>query len=201
MPKGKQGGKREFVTLLRDRGDYTPFAIQETWEEKEARKEYSRLRNIVVKRLKRIEEVEPDAKILERWKPEDFKKLKDIKNYRELSHLLSDVAYLVNAKTASLTGRHEIAMEQIENLKGFGINIKSEQELKEFGNFMDIARDWFKDRIYDSERIATLFDQYHEKFNNIELLKAYNKWVKNRKKKGYITHNKRNPYSTRQTRR
>ena len=201
MPKGKQGGKREFVKLLRDRGDYTPFAIQEIWEEKEAHKEYSRLRNIVVKRLKRIEEVEPDAKILERWKPEDFKKLKDIKNYRELSHMLSDVAYLVNAKTASLTGRHEIAMEEIEKLKDFGIEIKSEQELKDFGEFMDIARDWFKDRVYDSERIANLYDQYHEKFNNIELLQAYNKWVKNRKKKGYITYKKRNSYSTRQTRR
>lgn len=191
MPKGKQGGKREFVKLLRDRGDYTPFAIQEIWEEKEARKEYSRLRNIVVKRLKRIQEVEPDAKILERWKPEDFKKLKDIKSVRELSHMLSDVAYLVNSKTASLTGRHEIAIDEIEKLEKFGIDIKDEKELKEFGNFMDIARDWFKDRIYDSERIATLYSEYKERFNNIELLRAYNKWVKNRKKKGYIKNKRR----------
>lgn len=191
MPKGKQGGKREFVKLQRDRGDYTPFAIQETWAEKEARKEYSRLRNIVVKRLKRIKEVEPDAKILERWKPEDFKKLKDIKNYRELSHMLSDVAYLVNAKSASLTGRHEIAMEQMENLNKFGIDIKSEKELKDFGNFMETARDWLKDRIYDSERISEIYSQYHEKFNNTEMLKAYNKWIKNRKKKGYTRRNRR----------
>lgn len=191
MPKGKQGGKREFVKLLRDRGDYTPFAIQEIWDEKDARKEYSRLRNIVVKRLKRIQEVEPDAKILERWKPEYFKTLKDIKNVRELSHMLSDVAYLVNAKTASLTGRQEIAKEEIEKLKDFGINIKDKKELKEFGDFMEMARDWLKDRIYDSERIAELYSEYHERFNNIELLNAYNKWVKNRKKKGYITHKRR----------
>ncbi len=182
MPKGKQGGRRDFVRLERDRGDYTPFAIQEVWTEKEARKEYSRLRNIVVKRLKRIEEVEPGAKILKRWQPEDFKTLKEIKNTRELSHLLSDVAYLVNAKSASLKGREQIKKEAIEELQKQGLNINT-KNLKEFGDFMELVRDFAKDRIYDSERAAELFSDYSESFDKKELLTAYKKWAKRRKQK------------------
>lgn len=182
MPKGKQGGRREFVRLERDRGDYTPFAIQEIWTEREARKEYSRLRNIVVKRLKRIEEVDPEAKILKRWQPDAFKTLKEIKNMRELSHLLSDVAYLVNAKTASLTGREQMKKEAIEELRKQGLDIDT-KNLKEFGDFMELVRDFAKDRIYDSERAAELFSEYSEKFDKKELLQAYKKWAKRRKQK------------------
>lgn len=182
MPKGKQGGRREFVRLERDRGDYTPFAIQEIWTEREARKEYSRLRNIVVKRLKRIEEVDPEAKILKRWQPDAFKTLKEIKNMRELSHLLSDVAYLVNAKTASLTGREQMKKEAIEELRKQGLDIDT-KNLKEFGDFMELVRDFAKDRIYDSERAAELFSEYSETFDKKELLQAYKKWAKRRKQK------------------
>ena len=182
MPKGKQGGRRDFVRLERDRGDYTPFAIQEVWTEREARKEYSRLRNIVVKRLKRIEEVEPEAKILKRWHPESFKTLKDIKNIRELSHLLSDVAYLVNAKTASLKGREQMKKEAVEELQKQGLNINT-KDLRDFGDFMELVRDFAKDRIYDSERAAELFSEYSERFDKKELLTAYKKWAKRRKQK------------------
>lgn len=182
MPKGKQGGRREFVKLLRDRGDYTPFAIQEVWSEKEARKEYSRLRNIVVKRLKRIQEVEPDAKVLNRWTPESFKSLKEVKNIRELSHLLSDVAYLVNAKSASLTGRREIIKETLEELQKQGLDIE-QKDLKKFGSFMELVRDFASNRVYDSERASELFSQYKERFDNTELLKAYKKWTKRRRTK------------------
>lgn len=182
MPKGKRGGRRDFVRLDRDRGDYTPFAIQEIWTEREARKEYSRLRNIVVKRLKRIEEVEPEANILKRWQPDAFKTLKEIKNMRELSHLLSDVAYLVNAKTASLKGREQIKKETIEELQKQGLNIDS-KNLKEFGDFMELVRDFAQDRIYDSERASELFSEYSETFDKKELLKAYKNWAKHRKQK------------------
>lgn len=180
MPKGKQGGRREFVRLLRDRGDYTPFAIQEVWSEKEARKEYSRLRNIVVKRLKRIQEVEPDAKVLNRWAPESFKPLKEVKNIRELSHLLSDVSYLVNAKTASLTGRKEIKKQTIEALQEQGIDIDS-KDLKRYGDFMALVREFALDRLYDSERAGTIFSEYKETSNNKELLDMYKEFAKNRR--------------------
>lgn len=180
MPKGKQGGRRDFVRLVRDRGDYTPFAIQEIWTEKEARKEYSRLRNIVVKRLKRIEEVEPEAHILKRWKPESFKKLKDIKNMRELSHLLSDVAYLVNAKTATLKGIKEIEKETIESLQKQGLDI-DKKDLKDFGFFMELIRDFSRDRVYDSERAAELFSEYHDKADEFELMETYKLFTRNRR--------------------
>ena len=177
MPKGKQGGRRDFVRLERDRGDYTPFAIQEVWAEKEARKEYSRLRNIVVKRLKRIEEVEPSAKILRRWSPDTFKPLKEVKNMRELSHLLSDVAYLVNAPTASLKGRENIRKRQMEKLQEMGINIKSKEELSSFGDFMSLVKAWAVDRVYDSEHAASLWDELHETHSNVDILKEYQAWA------------------------
>lgn len=177
MPKGKQGGRRDFVRLERDRGDYTPFAIQEIWTEKEARKEYSRLRNIVVKRLKRIEEVEPSAKILRRWNADTFKTLKDIKNMRELSHLLSDVAYLVNAPTASLKGRENIRKRQMEKLKEMGINIKSKEELGSFGDFMELVKAWAVDRVYDSEHAVMLWQDLHETHSNVNILKEYQAWA------------------------
>lgn len=182
MPKGKQGGRREFVKLLRDMGDYTPFAIQEVWSEKEARKEYSRLRNIVVKRLKRIRETEPEAKVLERWKPESFKSLREVRDIRELSHLLSDVAYLVNAKTASLTGRTEIKKQILEALQEQGIDIDS-KDLKRYGEFMTLVRDFASDRLYDSERASTIFSEYKETSDNRELLDMYKEFARHRRTK------------------
>lgn len=182
MPKGKQGGRREFVQITRDRGDYTPFAIQETWTEKEARKEYSRLRNIVVKRLKRIKEEDPEAAILKKHDIGKFKTLREIKNVRELSHLLSETAYLVNAKSASLTGRAQIRKKTLEKLQNQGLNIDS-SNLKDFGDFMELVGDFASERLYDSERASELFSQYHDQYNNNELLNIYKKWARRRRTK------------------
>lgn len=180
MTKGKQGGRREFVQLSRDKGDYTPFAIQENWTEKEARKEYARLRNIVVKRLKRISEKDPNARVLQKYPIERFVIQSEIKDVRTLSHLLSDVAHLVNAKTASLTGIREIEEKTIKTLHEHGFNIEK-KDLKEFGEYIELVRDFTSDRIYDSERAEKLFENYHERINNIELTKAYVKWAKRRR--------------------
>lgn len=191
MPKGKQGGKRTIAVLARERSEYTPYKIQTQWNESDARKEYSRLRNVVVKRLKRIREKTPNAIIFEKYTPEYFKKLPDIKNFRELSHLLSDVAHALQSKEASLHAISEVEKKARNTLfKNFGVEIKTHEEFVNFARFMQLAREWSSDRIYDSERLVEIFDENRGE-SKTKLLRVYKKWVKGREKKTRSFKNRR----------
>lgn len=115
MPKGAAlpRAKLKYSSLY-----YTPYSLHE-WPEKELRQEYTRLRDIAVKRLKRMGQ-EPDiAQTQEyRYYSSRVPRLRDMIDRLEIEEALADVALFVrNPEISTLGGVRERLRKQAEGFR------------------------------------------------------------------------------------
>ena len=83
--------------LKKMRGEYTPLAIELTWNAKEVRQEYSRLRSIYRKRYERlIASKYSDIGLVKERPISRYKPIRQIESNYELYHLLSALATIVS---------------------------------------------------------------------------------------------------------
>lgn len=164
--------------LKKVKADYTPLALELTWDEKEVRKEYSRLRSIYRKRYKRLIESEySDIRLVQERPISRYKPIRDIENNRELYHLLSELATIVSSDI-TVSGLKKREKEKIERLNDiYGTGLKTHEDLLNFGKFMEQVRDFASDRIYDSDFAVELYS-YGEKMSNEKLLELYKEFLK-----------------------
>lgn len=164
--------------LKKAKEDYTPLALELTWNEKEVRQEYSRLRSIYRKRYERILESEySDIRLVQERPIGRYKPIREIENNRELYHLLSELATIVSSDL-TVSGLKKIEKEKIEHLNDlYGAGLKTHDDLLNFGKFMEHIRDFAQDRIYDSEFAVELYSD-GEKMSNEKLLKLYKEFLK-----------------------
>lgn len=165
--------------LLRTKDDYTPLALEITWEMKDVRKEYSRLRSIWRKRYERLLKSEYKDNNLVKDRPiQRYKKLKDITSDRELYHLLSELATIIASERATITGMKKQEKEQMKHINEvYGTEIKTHEDLQNFGRFMEQLRDFASDRIYDSDFAVDLYAE-GEKLSTGKMLELYKEFLK-----------------------
>lgn len=84
---------------------------------KKMRKEYTRMRDIAQKRLKRMGSTIYTSMDIYKYNVNRFKKLKDIKTDRELRQMLSDVSRFVNNEASTLRGQDELLTRRINSLR------------------------------------------------------------------------------------
>ena len=165
--------------LLRSKDDYTPLALELTWEMKEVRKEYSRLRSIWRKRYERL--LKSDYKDIDLVKDrpiQRYKQLKDITSDRELYHLLSELATIIGSDRTTVTGLKKREKEQMEHINDvYGTELKTHEDLLNFGCFMEQLRDFASDRIYDSDFAVELYSD-GEKLSTGKMLELYKEFLK-----------------------
>ena len=164
--------------LKRVKADYTPLALELTWDEKDVRHEYSRLRSIYRKRYERLVESEySDIRLVKERPISRYKPIREIENNRELYHLLSELATIVSSDitVSGLKKREKENMERLNDLYGAGL--KTHEDLINFGKFMEQVRDFASDRIYDSDFAVELYSD-GEKMSNKKLLELYNEFLK-----------------------
>lgn len=165
--------------LLRLKDDYTPLALELTWDMKDVRKEYSRLRSIWRKRYERL--LKSDYKDINLVKDRPimrYKQLKDITSDREIYHLLSELATIIASDITTVTGLKKREKEQMHHLNDvYGTNLKTHEDLLNFGRFMEQLRDFASDRIYDSDFAADLYSE-GEKLSTDKLLDLYKEFLK-----------------------
>jgi hypothetical protein len=129
---------------------YIPSAEQ-GWKaigsERKARSEYSRLRDIAQKRLKRLRQEGFDA-------PEDFRKLADI-NEKNIAFELAKVAQFLRSPKSTVSGvKKTLTKSQLTLLQhGYHIN-----DMRLFGKFMEEWRAQYGRRAYGSEQAAELYE-------------------------------------------
>lgn len=171
--------KRAPQGLIRPKEDYTPLALELTWEKKDVRKEYSRLRSIWRKRYERLLKSNySDINLVKDRPIGRYKQIKDIKSDRELYHLLSELGTIISSDITTITGLKKREKEQIEHLNDlYGTNLKTHEDLLNFGKFMEQLRDFVGDRIYDSDFAVELYSE-GEQLSNTKLLKLYNEFLK-----------------------
>ena len=166
--------------LARPKADYTVAAIRMTWDRKSTRKEYSRLRSIWKKRYERLMKSEYKNSSLVQDRPiTRYPKLSEIGTDREVQYLLSELGAIIGGEYTSVEGLKKLDKERIEKLndKWPGLNLKTRDDLKTFGDFMEKVRGYTADRIYDSDFAVDIFDQT-ENLSNEKMLELYKEFLK-----------------------
>lgn len=165
--------------LLRSKDDYTPLALELTWDMKDVRKEYSRLRSIWRKRYERILKSDyKDINLVKDRPIQRYKQLKDITSDRELYHLLSELATIIGSDRTTVTGLKKREKEQMVHINDvYGTELKTHEDFLNFGRFMEQLRDFASDRIYDSDLAVDLYSD-GEKLSTGKMLELYKEFLK-----------------------
>lgn len=164
--------------LKKSREDYTPLALELTWNAKEVRQEYSRLRSIYRKRYERlIASKYSDIGLVKERPISRYKPIRQIESNYELYHLLSELATIVSSDL-TVSGLKKREKEKIEHINDvFGVGLKTHEDLLNFGKFMEQVRDFASDRIYDSDFAVELYSE-GENLSNQKLLELYQEFLK-----------------------
>lgn len=160
------------------KSDYTPLALELTWNEKEVRQEYSRLRSIYRKRYERLMASEySDIGLVKERPISRYKPIRQIESNYELYHLLSELATIVSSDL-TVSGLKKREKEKIEHINDvFGVGLKSHEDLLNFSKFMEHIRDFASDRIYDSDFAVELYSE-GENLSNQKLIELYQEFLK-----------------------
>lgn len=122
------------------------------------RKEYTRLRDIAQKRLKRFETAGLTKTQAYKRNVAHYPKLKDIKSDYELAGRLSDLERFISAQAGSVSGQKEIRKKAISTLHEHDYTFVNEQNFDDFTDFMEEYRDQMLDgEGYDSGDAAELY--------------------------------------------
>ena len=145
--------------LTYDPNWYIPTKIKAEIQENRAavRKEYTRLRDISQKRLKRLKAAGLDDTQAYLKNYRHYPKLKDIKSDSELASRLSDLSRFITAKGSTVSGQKEIMKKSLSTLHETGYTFVNESNFRDFGNFMEEYRNQMLDMSYDSGDAADLY--------------------------------------------
>ena len=142
---------------------YTPSELKTKLElggatAKEVRKEYTRLRDIAQKRIKRLAKAGyTDTEVYQR-NYKHYPKLAGIKSDSELAQRLSDLSRFVSARSSTVKGLREREAKVLKTLHENEYDFVNEGNLKDFGEFMEQYRNEKMDTAgYDSGDAAELY--------------------------------------------
>ena len=163
---------------------YTPTSILtqiKTGNMKKVRKEYTRLRDISQKRLKRLEAADMGDTQAYLKNVHHYPKLKDIKTKYELAGRLSDLSRFIKAEASTVSGQRKIRAKSIQTLHDHGYDFVNDTNIVDFGRFMEEYRKQkLEDMGYDSGDAAETYSVVvkHE-LDPEEVKKDFEFWLEN----------------------
>lgn len=179
---------------------YTPSNLKAMLDaggdlEKEVRKEYTRLRDISQKRLKRLAAAGYANTDIYKKNIKHYPKLKDIKTKAELAQRLSDLSRFIASRMSTVKGIKDTRSHRIRTLHEHGFTFVNDSNYADFAEFMEFYREQLLDMEYDSGDAAELFgvtvkheidpDKFKEDFEFwMENLEAAKKLRKSKKTTG-----------------
>lgn len=146
----------------------------------EMREQYSYARSVAMKRLKRLGESEfSDTQSYLRNK-NLFKPLSEIESNSELIKRLYSVQKFVRSKGSTIKGQFELREKAIAAAKEKGLGWINEENIVEFGKYMDYLRAKYKGAQFDSERAMRLFVAAKKKdVDPMDIAKDFEYWKTN----------------------
>ena len=123
----------------------------------EIKKEYTRLRDILNKRIQRINKSDFAGQGISGQFPQGLPKLSEIAP-EDLPYLLQQAATALNSRGGSLKGLQMRQSETVKSLRERGYTNITDSNIRAFANFMDEARERGLEKIYGSDAIATMYD-------------------------------------------
>ncbi len=151
--------------------------------EKELRQEYSRLRSIARKRLERLAGSDyAGSQTYLRYR-NMFIPLTEIKkgSVARVSKKLTELHNFLSLETSTVSGAREVSNQRIKDLQAKGYTfIKTEKDLRKFGEFMDYNRSLKKGGLYDSEKVIEMLDKTSERGISMKQVeKDFTFWMEN----------------------
>lgn len=176
---------KKAASLTYEKDWYAPVFLRHlmnTGDEAKVRKEYTRLRDIAQKRIKRLEKAGlTDTEVYKR-NVKHYPKLGDIKTKNELSARLSDLARFVASERSTVSGFKAIRKKSLETLHEHGYEFVNEANFKDFGEFMAEYRYQHLDQIYDSGEAADTFGVLEKHHVDVDQIRdQFEQWIENRK--------------------
>lgn len=173
MPRRVTGAARPSATLRYNAAKYTPAGL-ETWPEKELRAEYTRLRDIAQKRIKRLSR-DPVAQTssLYREFEHGFARLRDIKTREGLERAMADVSRFVRARGSTVTGARESLQRRTAQMTDVTLDDVEPDEYMSLDEWMALWRE--SGEPYDSD-VTVMY--YREKAGQQLSIKDYYAWAR-----------------------
>lgn len=151
---------------------YDSMAIND----REYRREYSRIRSILQKRYATFKGSKYEAEMMARWN--QYGKLKDVTSPREFARILNMMYRDLKAGGNTLSSYKKRENKGIEKLKDRGLKNINEENISLFNQFMDNAREkWLA--YVPSEVMLQIWNEWSESGKGVdELWKKYKEWVR-----------------------
>lgn len=141
-----------------DPEDYTTVGLRYgSISEREKRAEYARLRKIFNKRIERFAKSEFVTSDFYKKYKKGFKMTRDIKSEKELNRRLAELAFALERKEGSVSGMRRSRNKRLTSLRERGYDFVTEENFKNFTEFMEESRARKLSRLYDSKSIAEVF--------------------------------------------
>ena len=164
----KMAKRKNVDALTWQYDDYYPYRLEQL-DERALRKEYSRLREIANRRLKRL--------LASEYKETDIAKeyaggFAILAAVEDLPRELTKLARFVASERTSVTGLHRIEKQTISTLHKHGYTFVNSGNIHQFGNFMEEMRQAGYGKLYSSEFLANWWsEQSKSKRDNADKLK------------------------------
>lgn len=175
-----------------NRMDYTLYGIHQKLKdvppaerERVVSAEYTRLRDIAQKRIKRLGASEFKTSREYKEHAAGFPKIRDMKNTAEIERNLEQVFNFLAASKSTVTGQRKAIERSLQTFKERGLEgiAKNEFELKQFGKFMEAARAKYGAKQYDSEGFVKFYHDLKEKnISPTQVKRNFTEWMKNKPK-------------------
>ena len=152
------------------------YGWKKDYTEREARKEYARLRDIAQKRIKRLKEAEFEV-------PYGFSKgfatTKSL-SIDKLSGALSDIRRFLEAESSTVKGARRKEIRMRKRLAESGYHIKN---VRDFGRYMEEFRAYYGRYARGSEAAAELYETMERKgFEIDDVMANFDMYMENQKK-------------------
>ena len=168
-----------------ERGAYSIESLESgRFSTKELRQEYSRLRGIVSKRISRLEASEwltSEGTVPYNLRKEYYPALKDLRDERELAIKLRELATVVESPRSRIYGLEQIREQSVKTMQEEGYDWVTEENWRDFSEFMKKARSMAHGRWFDSDRAVEIFENAPKTkkgtANKNELRKAFKTYL------------------------
>ncbi len=162
-----------------------------TAQQKQARAEYSRMRDMVRKRILRAQ---AKGELLDKELPPTLKELDALKGNKSIGRALARertaMEKFIGSPQSTAKGRAELKVKRFEGYKKRGYDNITESNEKKFTKFMKHMIKKYKDKTpqgkrvwHDSDSFASFFDdlvendKVHEETRLSDLVRMFNRWV------------------------
>ena len=160
---------------------YTRDAIKnaDVWTPRQIRREYSRLRDIAEKRLKRLAIAEPESYAY-RHNVGKYAPARG-QSTEALAEQMPELARFIAAKTGSVKGIRAQRNKAVATLQESGYDFVTPANIKEFGEFMEASRETKLGKVVYTEIIATYRFMQEQKIPWARVKEDFAQWVRARK--------------------